>query len=143
MHPLGSSLGRFFDSSTTNTLKKLMHIAGLTALECINIFQTTKHSGSSLSASGSERESVFPTIFGENLWFLVGLDIGLKARRRGCPPSEEQPRRVFDFNKTYPSKKLMHIVGLTVLECIHIFQSIKHPRSTLSASGTEHESIFS
>ena len=58
LHSLGSSLGEFSGSKVTYPSKKVMHIVRLTVLEYINMFKSIEQPGSTVRASGSERESL-------------------------------------------------------------------------------------
>ena len=121
-----------------------MHIVGLTVLECINIFQTIKQPGSTLRASGSERESLTSRIFYQILAKTLISQIELHSGRRAAGEDFDtlwtDLGRFCDSSITSSLKKVMHIVGVSVLVHINMFKPLEHHGGAPCSSGPRRES---
>ena len=109
------------------------------------IFSEVPRSDGTLRASGSERESLTSRIFGQILVKILvsqmELHIGSRPPGGDLDPLWSDLGRFCDSNITSSLKKVMHIVGVSVLVYLNMFKSIEQPGSTLRASGSERESL--
>ena len=93
--------------------------------------------------AGERVNRYFPKILVKIRDFWLESTLGSGPARGDFHPLESSLGGFFDSNATYSSKKIMHIVGVSVLVYINMFKSITLLGSTLSASGRARESLIS